>query len=384
MAYDPFFSTNPVVDALEAHRGRVEQTRENTARLAQAFATYNTTGDGEFLLEEPYRFGCTFTERPIVSYGYAIDTSTQTSMEEEVILGRMPRAIGGVRKWIKDDRDFYIGAYVFFTVDTSAVATTTVPEGEEPPPPPPDEPATGTQATFTDNFDRPNSQLIGRGWQQTGGDFFIDTNRAITKDASSFMAQGFGRKNMVLTADLRSPNDTQPCIYVWSNSTAGGLLGYCLSFSPTATGHNLVLRRSNEIIHAKHFGATGVVIGNVFKKLKLEVIEDIPQDVVRVRAFVDDREEFTFSEPIEHAPTGGWSGVGNYGGATPSTGGVVVDNVIMAEVAAPGAEPLPPPPTEAEPATVAPAYVIEHDFTFTGIALKDLPEHLLDPGTTVS
>jgi len=131
MAYDPFFSTNPVVETIEAHRGKVEQIRENTARLASAYATYSTEGDGEFLLDEPHLFGCTFTERPIVAYGFSMGDSDN---EDQLVIGKLPTANGGVRRWVTDVRGFYIGAYVFFTVDTATVARTTAPTGAEDPP----------------------------------------------------------------------------------------------------------------------------------------------------------------------------------------------------------------------------------------------------------
>lgn len=113
--YDPFLSTNPVVGALEQHRGRVEQVRENSARIAQSFATYTTTGVGEFEIEEPHTFGCTFSEQPIVAYGSSLNG-------EQLVPGQFPRIFGSVREWITDTRGFYIGAYVFFVIDVPDAA----------------------------------------------------------------------------------------------------------------------------------------------------------------------------------------------------------------------------------------------------------------------
>jgi hypothetical protein len=133
MAYDPFLTTNPIVGAFEQHRGKVEQTRENTARLAQSFGSFETRGDGEFILSEAHLFGCTFTERPVVSYGYSL-----TEESEPPLFGRLPQCVGGVSLWITNPKGFYVGAYTFFVVNCQTVLTTTPPpEGEDPPPVPP-------------------------------------------------------------------------------------------------------------------------------------------------------------------------------------------------------------------------------------------------------
>ena len=44
MAYDPVFSTNPIVGALKGHRGFVERTRENSARYAMAYQSFTSRG----------------------------------------------------------------------------------------------------------------------------------------------------------------------------------------------------------------------------------------------------------------------------------------------------------------------------------------------------
>lgn len=112
MAYDPVLQPMDLVQAIEQHRGRVEQTRENSARYAQSYATYTTTGVGEHQFDEPNLFGCTFTDQPIVAYGFSLDGSQYV---EGVPL---PRCVGGVREWVRDARGFYVGAYVYLAVDT--------------------------------------------------------------------------------------------------------------------------------------------------------------------------------------------------------------------------------------------------------------------------
>lgn len=357
MAYDPFYSTNPAVSAMEAHRGRIEQVRENSARLAQSYATYATTGDGEFLIELPNLFGCTFTERPVVAYSYALQA-------DEIIAGSMPQSTGGIREWVQDARGFYTGAYVFFVINTGTSLSTTNPEVN------PDSattPATGTGTVFSDSFGRADSSLIGNGWVQAGGDFFIDTQRAITRDASSFMGQGFGHKDMTVSSDLRAPGEGSPCVYAWSSSVAGGTLGYCLAFNATATGTNLELRKSGSPVASKHFGTAGAAIGNTNLVLKLKVVG------TSVEGYVNNSLQLTYTDDGTQ-PTGSWSGVGNQGLA--SADGIAIDNVIMGEVIG-STEAAPSAPVDV-PGT--PLYTINHDFTFTGVALKDLPDYLLDIG----
>lgn len=109
MANDPVLITNPLVSALEAHRGKIEQTRENEARTAQSSAIYTTDGSGDFVPDEPHYFGCTFVEKPIVSYAFEVHDGAN--------LKDVPRCSGGVREWIQDSRGFYIGAWVAYAVD---------------------------------------------------------------------------------------------------------------------------------------------------------------------------------------------------------------------------------------------------------------------------
>lgn len=107
------FSVNPLVEALEAHRGRLEQVRENSARQAQSFATLTTHGSGETQHATVVPFDCTFIEEPFVAYGFSLDGDT-------LVDGFFPTSSGGVWKWQQDRRGFYLGAWVFFVVNGSS------------------------------------------------------------------------------------------------------------------------------------------------------------------------------------------------------------------------------------------------------------------------
>lgn len=110
-AFDPFQHTNPLVDELVRRESRLSQHRENASRQAQSFATLNTNGKGDIQLATVVPFDCTFIETPTVAHGFRIDGDTFYDGQA------LPRVTGGVWKWQRDRRGFYVGAYVFFTVD---------------------------------------------------------------------------------------------------------------------------------------------------------------------------------------------------------------------------------------------------------------------------
>jgi hypothetical protein len=104
--------------AFEQTRGLRERTRENSARLARAYAKHQTTGWGEILLADPIMFGCTFPDPPAVTSGVVVESSTAAGDDEPLVNGRFPRVTVGVWKWVTDVRDHYTGAYLFFVVET--------------------------------------------------------------------------------------------------------------------------------------------------------------------------------------------------------------------------------------------------------------------------
>jgi hypothetical protein len=109
----------PGFQALEQRRGQLDAIRENSARLAEAHLTFSTHGWGEFKLPEAAYFSCTFIEQPNITTGVALDGDL-------LVPTRFPRVTAGVYRWLQDTKGFYIGAWVFFVVDTqsSFIATT--------------------------------------------------------------------------------------------------------------------------------------------------------------------------------------------------------------------------------------------------------------------
>lgn len=108
---------NDIFGPLEAHRQRIEQQRENAARLARAYVSTETTGWGEIIKSDVLEFGCTFLTEPTFTTGTVVrgDSSGPTG---QLVTGRFPRVSTGVWRWQNDEKGYYTGAYVFFVVET--------------------------------------------------------------------------------------------------------------------------------------------------------------------------------------------------------------------------------------------------------------------------
>jgi hypothetical protein len=108
-----------LLDDLDRRRQKSEQNRENSARLAQAYAVFTTTGQGTFQYEARVDFAITFTEQPIVSYGSALDIDDLANLLdiEDEDTCPIPQCSGSVINWDQDDRDFYTGCWVAVRVD---------------------------------------------------------------------------------------------------------------------------------------------------------------------------------------------------------------------------------------------------------------------------
>lgn len=114
MNLNPVTGVAPGFAALEQRRGLLGQHAENSARYASAYVSFKTTGWGEFVSEECQRFTTTFTKRPSVSHSLSLDG-------DELVEGRFPRVTAGVHKWLQDGDGFYIGAWLFFVIETLGV-----------------------------------------------------------------------------------------------------------------------------------------------------------------------------------------------------------------------------------------------------------------------
>lgn len=89
-----------------------ERHRENSGRVAFQFYVYETTGTGELVTPEPLMFDTPFFYRPFFSYGHEIIRAPQRD------IFMLPVSSGGILRWVQDpdDRDWYIGAFMYFRV----------------------------------------------------------------------------------------------------------------------------------------------------------------------------------------------------------------------------------------------------------------------------
>jgi hypothetical protein len=107
----PQSRVQPGFQALEQRRSQIHRDAENQARYASSFVSYKTTGWGEFVSADAQYFTTTFIRRPSISHCLSLDG-------DDLIPGRFPRVTAGVHKWVQDVDGFYIGAWLFFTIET--------------------------------------------------------------------------------------------------------------------------------------------------------------------------------------------------------------------------------------------------------------------------
>jgi hypothetical protein len=93
-----------------------QQVGENSGRLAFAWGTTTTTGQGEMAYEEVIQFGLAFIEKPMFSYGFELLNRTDFEDDDGGEAPKIPYANGCVYEWDVDGRGLYIGAHVAVTV----------------------------------------------------------------------------------------------------------------------------------------------------------------------------------------------------------------------------------------------------------------------------
>lgn len=107
---------------MEQQRAAINRHRENAARLARSYATWTTTGWGEFRVAHCFDFDCIFTEAPIFLTGLAVVDEDNEGVE--LVTGRFPGVTAGVWKWRLNENHYFTGAWVFFNVSTIAFQMT--------------------------------------------------------------------------------------------------------------------------------------------------------------------------------------------------------------------------------------------------------------------
>ena len=103
-----------LLDDIDRRREASLNDRENSARLAQAYCVFVTTGQGSIQYEERVDFGLTFIEQPVVAYGsyFDLDELANELDVEDTDTVPLPSLTGLVLEWDQDDRGFYVGCWV--------------------------------------------------------------------------------------------------------------------------------------------------------------------------------------------------------------------------------------------------------------------------------
>lgn len=103
------------LDDLEQQRAELARHSENSGRLAETFARFTSTGQGSIEFGERVDFDVTFVEEPFMSYGAYLDLEALDDLmgnEPSSVPPEIPLCTGVVTDWDRDDRGFYVGAWV--------------------------------------------------------------------------------------------------------------------------------------------------------------------------------------------------------------------------------------------------------------------------------
>lgn len=105
---------NNLYRALEGGRAEREQHRENSGRLASSYVDYLTEGVGTLIDGALLAFDTTYTAEPVVTTGVVVlsPLPDPEATQQPVY----PVVTAGVYAWERDNRGYYIGAYMYFVV----------------------------------------------------------------------------------------------------------------------------------------------------------------------------------------------------------------------------------------------------------------------------
>lgn len=98
-----------VFNAQEDRRQDRDQMLENAARLAQSRLTSKTTGAGYIVEKAPQFFDCSFVEEPSFTSGAVLNAPPNAAFA-------YPICNAGVYKWERNQKEHYIGAYMYYVV----------------------------------------------------------------------------------------------------------------------------------------------------------------------------------------------------------------------------------------------------------------------------
>lgn len=97
---------------VEQRRALLDATAENATRRADVTVSFESSGYGEVALPQSVSFGITFLYRPEVATGVSLASGS-------LVNGKFPNVSAGVYRWERLSNGFYVGAYLYFVVDSN-------------------------------------------------------------------------------------------------------------------------------------------------------------------------------------------------------------------------------------------------------------------------
>jgi hypothetical protein len=89
----------------------LDQLAENAGRVARVILTFDTTGEGELLVQRALGFELVFSREPAITTGVALTAG-------RLVKGKFPNVSAGVWKWDRSSKGYYTGAFLFFVCDS--------------------------------------------------------------------------------------------------------------------------------------------------------------------------------------------------------------------------------------------------------------------------
>lgn len=123
-------------DGIEQRRSDIDRHAENSARLAFAYAKFETTGQGTIEFPKRAPFDLTFIEEPFFSYGHEInldDWAELLGMDvDDPTVPPLPVISAFVTEWDRDNNDMWVGAWLAVSVYFPNISTIIVPLDAQP------------------------------------------------------------------------------------------------------------------------------------------------------------------------------------------------------------------------------------------------------------
>lgn len=159
--------------------------------------------------------------------------------------------------------------------------------------------------TFTEAFNRVDSETIGNGWRQDGGDTEIVSQRLRITTPDTSLTRPWGNGDLDLSAVVAASDPCSAGVLAYSGAPSGLAAGYAFRLRYGATTENLSLRKDGAVLLTGHLGVEGVAIAAyAAHTLLLQVRGSV------ITCSVDGVQYLYYDDPFDR-PTGIYAGVLN-------------------------------------------------------------------------